>query len=99
MESSLAATVGEDSVTVIDSPRLATAEIQTCTYNLFRNRQRPQLVCAVPEDRPVPGFVLAEGWLFDRALHPFDAPPRGFHARAASMGVRLSGFYLFHILA
>jgi hypothetical protein len=60
MESSLAATVGEDSVTVIDSPRLATAEIQTCTYNLFRNRQRPQLVCAVPEDRPVPGFVLAE---------------------------------------
>jgi hypothetical protein len=86
-------------LTVIVSPRLATAEFRSCTYNLFRNRQRPQLICAVPEDRPVPGFVLAEDWRFDGPLRPSDVPPRGFHARAASAGIRFNGFYLFHLLA
>ena len=26
-------------------------------YNLFRNRQQAALLCAVPEDRPVPRFI------------------------------------------
>jgi hypothetical protein len=68
------------------------------TYNLFRNKRRPDLLCAVPEDRPVPGFVIEEGWLFERPLHPSDIPPPGFHPRAASAGVRFNGFYLFHLL-
>jgi hypothetical protein len=85
-------------LTVIDRPRLATAELRTCTFNLFRNRLRPQLVCAVPEDRPVPAFVVAEGWQFDECLRPYETPP-GFHTRAAATGVRFRGFYLFHILA
>jgi hypothetical protein len=46
----------------------------------------------------MPGFVLAEAGLFDGRLHPSDAAPAGFHARAASAGVRFSGFYLFHLL-
>ncbi|KAB0269802.1 hypothetical protein FEZ63_00460 [Microvirga brassicacearum] len=66
---------------------------------MFRNAQRPLLFCAVPEDYPVPGFVIAEGWLFERSLHPADAPPPGFHSRAASAGVRFNGFYLFHLIA
>ena len=86
-------------MTIIDQPVPAPSELQGCTYNLFRNRQRPQLFCAVPEDRPVPGFVLAEDWLFEGSLHPSDTPPPGFHARAAATGMRFSGFYLFHLLA
>ena len=27
------------------------------TYNLFRRRDRAELICAVPEDRPVPAFI------------------------------------------
>jgi hypothetical protein len=38
-----------------------------CSYNLFRNNQRPSLVCAVPEDRSVPSFIDADGWSFERA--------------------------------
>jgi len=86
-------------LTIFVSPKLATEELRSCTFNLFRNRQRPQLVCAVPEDRPVPSFVLAEDWLFDGHLRPSEALPAGFSARAASLGVQYSGFYLFHLLA
>ncbi|WP_230532405.1 hypothetical protein [Microvirga roseola] len=67
-------------------------------YNLFRNKQRPDLLCAVPEDYPVPGFIIEEEWVFERALRPSDAAPPGFHARAASAGVRFIGFYLFYLI-
>lgn len=77
-----------------DSTKPVTAE---CVYNLFRNRQRPELLCAVPEDRPVPGFVVAERWSVLRPLRPRDVPPPGFHSRAASAGVRFNGFYLFQV--
>jgi hypothetical protein len=32
-------------------------------YNLFRRKLEEDLYCAVPEDRPVPGFVAGE-WEF-----------------------------------
>jgi hypothetical protein len=67
-------------------------------YNLFRNRQRPELRCAVPEDYPVPGFVIEEEWMFDRPLRPSDVPPPGFHTRAACAGVRFNGFYMFQLI-
>jgi hypothetical protein len=67
-------------------------------YNLFRNKQRPELICAVPEDYPVPSFLAEDGWVFERPLRPLDLPPPGFHARAASAGVRFNGFYMFHVL-
>ena len=80
-------------------PLLASARSSTrdCTYNLFRNRQRPELLCAVPEDRPVPGFVVPGDWRFERALRPSDTNPPGFEDRAAQVGVRFNGFYLFQI--
>jgi hypothetical protein len=80
-------------------PLLASARssARVCTYNLFRNRQRPELLCAVPEDRPVPGFVDPDEWRFERALRPSDTSPPGFEERAAQVGVRFNGFYLFQI--
>jgi len=68
-----------------------------CAYNLFRNKQRPELRCAVPEDRPVPHFLSIEQWAFERVLRPSDPPPPGFHARGAHAGARFNGFYLFQL--
>ena len=33
-------------------------------YNLFRRTRGRHLVCAVPEDYPVPGFIDGQGWAF-----------------------------------
>jgi hypothetical protein len=63
-------------------------------YNLFRNRRREDLCCAVPEDRVVPVFVTHEGWIFaGRVRDP--AERRGFDGEAAREGSRLNGFYVF----
>ncbi len=70
-----------------------------CTYNLFRNRQRPELLCAVPEDRPVPSFLEPDDWSFEWPLRPPDMRPPGFEDRAAHVGVRFNGFYLFQLTA
>lgn len=68
-------------------------------YNLFRNRDREDLCCAVPEDRIVPGFVRSQGWTFAGRVAEggSDAPrePRGFDTAAAAEGSRLNGFYVF----
>ncbi|ANY85086.1 hypothetical protein BB934_43575 (plasmid) [Microvirga ossetica] len=53
--------------------------------------------CAVPEDRPVPGFLVRGEWRFERALRPSDLSPAGFEERGAQAGVRFNGFYLFQI--
>lgn len=67
-----------------------------CVYNLFRNTQRPELLCAVPEDRPIPAFVVAGEWSFFCPLRSSNDAPRGFNHRAAGVGVRFNGYYLFH---
>jgi hypothetical protein len=68
-----------------------------CTYNLFGNDDRPDLLCAVPLDRPVPGFIRREQWSFKGTLHPSDAQPPGFRPRAARAGTLLNGFYVFQV--
>ncbi len=70
-----------------------------CTYNLFRNRQRPELLCAVPEHRPVPNFLIREDWTFEWPLRVAEPAPAGFEDRAATVGVRFNGFYLFQVTA
>jgi hypothetical protein len=77
---------------VIQKPRRAKRE---CTYHLFRNRQRPQLLCAAAADLPLPGFLLPEHWLREGSLGPSDIAPRGFREQAAAAGIRLNSFYLF----
>ena len=70
-----------------------------CAYNLFRSKSLPDIVCAVPEDRPVPNFIDSDQWAFEQPLRPSDACPAGFHEHAARAGVRFNGFYLFYALA
>ena len=64
-------------------------------YNLFRHRDRQDLVCAVPEDCAVPGFIAEATWDFDGKVTDLAAAPRGFDVSAATTGVRFNGFYLF----
>ncbi len=74
-------------------------ELHDCAYNLFRNRQQPELLCAVPEDRPVPNFLRWEQWTYERPLRSLKDRPAGFDGRGASAGVRFNGFYLFQTTA
>ena len=67
-------------------------------YNLFRHREKQDLVCAVPEDCAVPGFIAEETWDFDSKLTEPAAAPMGFNASAAAVSARYNGFYLFQSL-
>ncbi|MBL0404256.1 hypothetical protein JKG68_09780 [Microvirga aerilata] len=82
-------------MTMIHALAVADPILRECAYNLFRNKQRPKLFCAVPEDRPVPGFIDVDAWAFERVLRSQDVAPSGFQDRAARAGVRYNGFYLF----
>ena len=64
-------------------------------YNLFRRRQKPDVLCAVPEDRPVPSFVNANGWEFVGKADEPATVPLGFNQKAATVSVRNNGYYLF----
>ena len=64
------------------------------TYNLFRREEKPDLYCAVPEDRAVPTFLRGENWAFVGRISEAAALP-GFQEEQARSGVRLNGFYLF----
>jgi hypothetical protein len=66
----------------------------TIRYNVFRNREREDLCCAVPEDRSVPGFVTDSAWSFAGPLGDIGLP-LGFDPAAAATGARLNGFYVF----
>ncbi len=88
-------------MTAMSNALLVSASLpaRECTYNLFGNRQRPDLFCAVPEHRPVPSFLALKDWTFERPLRVADPAPAGFEDRAATVGVRFNGFYLFQITA
>jgi PAS domain-containing protein len=77
----------------------ARSNASDCAYNLFRNKQRPEIICAVPEDRSIPSFVGPAQWAYEGSLGPQDARPAGFHDKAAFAGVRFNGFYLFQVTA
>jgi PAS domain-containing protein len=77
----------------------ARPEAGDCTYNLFINKLRPEILCAVPEDVPIPSFISSEQWMYAGPLRPQDARPPGFNDKAAAAGVRFSGFYLFQVTA
>ncbi len=71
-----------------------TMEEGMSAYNLFQNTQLDGLVCAVPEERSVPAFVISPRWQFSGRLDGEEAP-LGFDREAAMTGVRFNGFYLF----
>lgn len=84
-------------MTMIYDQASADPAVRVGSYNLFRNKQRPELLCAVPEAHPVPSFIGPEAWSFERVLRSQNVAPSGFHERAACAGVRYNGFYLFQI--
>ncbi len=86
-------------MTLIHETEPARHETRECGYNLFRNKERAELFCAVPEDRPIPSLIVAEAWTFERILRIHDVAPPGFHERAAKAGVRYNGFYLYQATA
>ncbi len=65
------------------------------TFNLFRRRGAPELVCAVPEDRAVPNFIAGETWEFGGKISGNSRAHPGFDASLASEVARYNGFYLF----
>jgi hypothetical protein len=69
----------------------------TLAFNMFRRRPR-ELVCAVPQDCVVPGFVTVERWAFEGVMDDTAPAPPGFDRSAATLGVKYNGFYLFQIL-
>ena len=64
-------------------------------YNLFRRTRSADLLCAVPEDDPVPAFINGQGWAFAGKLSEPSAAPHGFEWMGAGAVVPLTGFYLF----
>jgi hypothetical protein len=74
------------------------AQAVACAYNLFRNRDLPDILCAVPEDRPIPPFIGSDRWMFEQSLRSPNARPPGFRDRAAYVAVRFTGFYLFQAI-
>ena len=64
------------------------------SYNLFRREDKPDLYCAVPEDRAVPVFLRGDHWACVGRITEAAALP-GFRGDLARSGVRLNGFYLF----
>ena len=64
-------------------------------YNLFRSTRSADLLCAVPEDDPVPAFINGQGWAFAGKLAEPSAAPLGFEWTGAGAVVPLTGFYLF----
>jgi hypothetical protein len=65
------------------------------TYNLFRQGRDPAVVCAVPNDKPVPGFIRGPAWVFDTTIALDSDPADGFDPRLAQTATNANGFYLF----
>jgi len=64
-------------------------------FNLFRRKEEPELLCAVPADRAVPSFIAGETWEFGGTISGSSREHPGFDASAASAAARYNGFYLF----
>jgi hypothetical protein len=67
-------------------------------YNLFNRADRAELICAVPEHRPVPDFIRGQPWNFvGRVKDSAIGSLRSDHDAAAT-SVRYNGFYLFQLI-
>ena len=62
--------------------------------NLFRHKLTSNLLCAVPEDYPVPGFLDASTWEFAGKMSERSTALPDFNDKAAKASVRFNGFYL-----
>src|SRR4051794_19701714 len=67
------------------------------TYNLFRSRHDCTVICAVPQDRPIPSFIEATAWMYDSTVWDTGVVPPEFLPLAARSSGDLNGFYLFYL--
>jgi len=67
----------------------------TVTYNLFRQGRDPAILCAVPNDKPVPAFIRGRAWSFERVIEVGRDSVEGFEPELATTAGDLNGFYLF----
>ena len=76
------------------SPALGSAKYCP-VFNLFRHKLTPDLLCAVPQDYPVPGFLDASTWGFAGAVGEAAYALALLNWNAAMSCVRLCFFYQF----
>jgi hypothetical protein len=69
-----------------------------CNYNLFRHADRTELICAVPEVRPVPAFITGPPWSFVGRVGDHADGSSGFDYQSAEVSVNYNGFYLFQLI-
>jgi hypothetical protein len=65
-----------------------------CAYNLFGHKTKPDLYCAVPEDRPVPHRLDGRRWRFTGRLADAHALPELYEASIRD-SARRNGYVLF----
>jgi len=65
------------------------------TYNLFRHGIDPAILCAVPNDKPVPTFIVGPAWCFEKTVRIDEPPAESFRPTLATVAANLNGFYLF----
>jgi hypothetical protein len=68
------------------------------TFTIFRRVTQPNVMCAVPSNEPVPGFVCAPDWEYVTTSMPDRPRPEGFNDGLARFSTELQGYYLFHEL-
>ena len=83
-----------DTIELVPVRPLSSQREPSPTYTLFQHEDKPDLYCAVPEDRAVPTFLRGDHWAFVGRISEAAALP-GFQEEQARSGVRLNGFYLF----
>ena len=69
-----------------------------CNYNLFCHAERAELICTVPEVRPVPAFITGPSWEFVGCVRDYASGSQGFDHGEAEESVHLNGFYLFQLI-
>ncbi|GEP07332.1 hypothetical protein [Methylobacterium oxalidis] len=68
-------------------------------YNLFRHSEKDELICAIPEDAPVLGFVRAPRWIFAGRIDTARSNPPPFDRSAAQESIKYNGYYLFQMVS
>jgi hypothetical protein len=62
-------------------------------YNLFQHKDKADLYCAVPADRPVPPFLTEDQWAYTRSLDTLSLP--GFGVSTVNRLAEEDDFLLF----
>ncbi|GGE52479.1 hypothetical protein GCM10007276_31880 [Agaricicola taiwanensis] len=66
--------------------------------NLFCRADLPELVCAVPEDQPLPAFITTPAWGFVGRIAESKVHALSAHRPTTEPSTKLNGFYLFQLI-